>query len=86
MSAVNPINRLKTMLLMLLLFSCKSCLTETPWTAASQASLSPTIYWSLPKFMSFELEMLLMCPHLKKHVLLISVFLLCVKNGTVVAR
>ena len=27
----------------------------TPWTAARQASLSLTISWSLPKFMSIEL-------------------------------
>ena len=29
----------------------------TPWTAACQASLSITIFWSLPKFMSIELVM-----------------------------
>ena len=29
-------------------------LFATPWTAASQASLSPTIAQSLPKFMSIE--------------------------------
>ena len=29
----------------------------TPWTAARQASLSLTISWSLPKFMSIALEM-----------------------------
>ena len=30
----------------------------TPWTAAHQASLSLTVSWSLPKFMSIELMML----------------------------
>ena len=39
----------------------------TPWTAAYQASLSLTISWSLPKFMSFESVMpsnhlILCCP------------------------
>ena len=29
----------------------------TPWTVACQASLSLTISWSLPKFMSIELVM-----------------------------
>ena len=47
----------------------------TPWTAALQASLSLTVSWSLPKFMSIELMMLsnhpiLYCPLL----LLPSVF------------
>jgi len=32
-------------------------LSVTPWTAACQASLSLTISWSLPKFMSVELVM-----------------------------
>ena len=32
-------------------------LFATPWTAARQASLSLTISWSLPKFMSIELVM-----------------------------
>ena len=39
---------------LLLLFSCpviSDCFV-TPWTAAHQASLSLTISWSLPKFMS----------------------------------
>ena len=44
------------------LFSCycsvpQSCLTLTPWTAASQTSLSFTISQSLLKLMSFELVM-----------------------------
>ena len=34
-------------------------LFATPWTAALQASLSFTIFWSLLKFMSIELVMLL---------------------------
>ena len=38
----------------------------TPWTAAHQASLSPTIFWSLPKFTFIELVMpanhLILCP------------------------
>ena len=33
-------------------------LFETPWTAAHQASLSLTIQWSLPKFMSIASVML----------------------------
>ena len=37
----------------------KSCPTLCdPWTAALQASLSLTVSWSLPKFMSIELMML----------------------------
>ena len=32
-------------------------LSVTPWTAACQASLSLTISWSLPKFMSIDLMM-----------------------------
>ena len=32
--------------------------SETPWTAACQATLSLTISWSLPKFMFIELMML----------------------------
>ena len=37
----------------------KSCLTLCdPWTLAHQASLSPTISWSLLRFMSIELVML----------------------------
>ena len=32
-------------------------LSVTPWTTACQASLSLTISWSLPKFMSIELVM-----------------------------
>ena len=32
-------------------------LFATPWTAAHQFSLSPTISWSLPKFMSIALVM-----------------------------
>ena len=47
----------------------------TPWTAATQASLSLTISWSLPKFMSIELVMvsshLILCPPL---LLLPSIF------------
>ena len=36
----------------------KSCPTlHPPWTAACQSSLSLTISWSLPKFMSIELVM-----------------------------
>ena len=42
-------------------------LFATPWTAACQTSLSLTISWSLPKFMSIELVMpsshlILCCP------------------------
>ena len=42
-------------------------LFATPWTAACQASLSITNYWSLPKLMSIELVMpsnhlILCCP------------------------
>ena len=48
-------------------------LFATPWTAACQASLSLTISWSLPKFMSIELVMpsnhLILC-----HSLLPSIF------------
>ena len=32
-------------------------LSMTPWTTACQASLSPTISWDLPKFMSIGLVM-----------------------------
>ena len=39
--------------LLLLLFS-HQLMFVTPWTAARQASLSLTISWSLPKFMSIE--------------------------------
>ena len=44
-------------------------LSATRWTAAHQASLSLTISWSLPKFMSISLLMpsshlILWCPHL----------------------
>ena len=35
----------------------KSCSICDPWIAAAQASLSLTISWSLPKFMSTELVM-----------------------------
>ena len=43
------------------------CLFVTPWTAACQASLSFTISWNLPKFMSIALVMpsshlILWCP------------------------
>ena len=38
---------------MLLSPSCVQ-LFVTPWTAACQASLSLTIWWSLPKFMSLS--------------------------------
>ena len=48
---------------------------ETPWTAAQQASLSLTISWSLPKFISIELMMpsnhLILCHPL---LLLSSIF------------
>ena len=42
-----------------LLFSCQAvCDSSRPsWTAACQASLSLTISWSLPKFMSIDLMM-----------------------------
>ena len=42
-----------------LVVQLSSCvwLFETPRTAACQASLSPTIPWSLPNFMSIELVM-----------------------------
>ena len=47
----------------------------TPWTAAPQASLSLTISWNLPEFMSIELVMasshLILCPPL---LLLPSIF------------
>ena len=61
---------------LLLLFSCQiMSLSATPWTAASQTSLSLTICQSLPKFMFIPLVMpasllLLWCPLL----LLPSVF------------
>ena len=43
---------------MLLLFSHPVMSdSATPWAAARQASLSLTISWSLPKFMSIELVM-----------------------------
>ena len=49
-------------------------LFETRWTAALQASLTLTIYWSLPKFMSIESAMpsnhLIIC----RSILLLSVF------------
>ena len=46
---------------------------HTPWTAACQVSLSLTVSWSLPKFMSIELVMLskhliLYCPPLSPSV------------------
>ena len=43
------------------LLSCAS-LFVTPWTAACQVSLSLTISWSLPKFMS--IESMIPCNHL----------------------
>ena len=50
-------------------------LFATPWTAARQASLSLTISWSLPKFMSIELVMpsnrLILC---RTFLLLPSIF------------
>ena len=62
---------------LLLLFSQPSCVQPfaTPWTAAHQASLSLTISWSLPKFMSIASVMpsshlILWCPLL----LLSSIF------------
>ena len=36
-------------------------LFATPWTAAHQGPLCLTIFWSLPKFMSIESVMLLVC-------------------------
>ena len=44
--------------------------SETPWTAARQASLSSTISWSLLKFMSIEPVML------SNHLILCRPFLL----------
>ena len=50
-------------------------LFATPWTAAHQASLSSTIFWSLPKFMSVELLMLSNHPVLCHPLLLLpSIF------------
>ena len=50
-------------------------LFATPWTAAHQVSLSLTISWSLPKFMSIELVMpsnrLILC---RPFLLLLSIF------------
>ena len=50
-------------------------LSVTPWTTACQASLSLTISWSLPKFMSIELVMpsnrLILC---RTFLLLPSIF------------
>ena len=45
---------------LLVVVQLPSCvwLFSTPWTAARQASLSLTISWSLPKFMSISLMML----------------------------
>ena len=45
----------------------KSCLFETPWTAAHQTSLSLTVSWSLPKFISIASvtpfsHLILWCP------------------------
>ena len=45
----------------------KSCLFETPWTAAHQTSLSLTVSWSLPKFISIASvtpfnHLILCCP------------------------
>ena len=49
-------------------------LFATPWTAACQASLSLTIFWSLPKFLSIESVMpsrhLIFC----RPLLLLSIF------------
>ena len=51
------------------------CLFVTPWTAAHQASLSPSISWTLPKFMFIALVMpsnhLILCNSL---LLLSSIF------------
>ena len=65
---------LKTLVVVVQLPSCV-WLFATPWTTAHQASLSLTISWSLPKFMSFESMMpsnhLILCRPL---LLLLSVF------------
>ena len=45
----------------------------TPWTAARQASLSLTISWCLPKFLSFESVMPSNHPILQSQEKLISV-------------
>ena len=45
--------------LLFLLFSWQVMSNSiTPWTAARQASLSLTISWSLPKFMSIEADII----------------------------
>ena len=49
-------------MLLLLLFSRPVGLFATPWTATHQATLSLTISWNLPKFMSIALVM--PCSHL----------------------
>ena len=48
-------------------------LFATSWTAAHQASLSLTIFWSLLKFMSFKLAML------SHHLILCLALLLCLQ-------
>ena len=50
---VQPCVALKNDKMSLLLFSCVQ-LFGTPWTAARQASLSFTFYWSLLKLMSIK--------------------------------
>ena len=58
----------------------KLCLTRTPCTAACQASLSLTVSWRLPKFMSIESVMpsshLILC-----HPLLLLFFSLSQHRG-----
>ena len=46
----------------------------TPWTAAHQASLSLTLSWSLPKFMSIELVLL------PNHLILCHTLLFCFRS------
>ena len=48
---------LLNLFLLLVQFLSLVCLFVTPWTAAHQASLSFTICWSFPKFMSTALVM-----------------------------
>ena len=60
-------------MVVVLLISCVR-LFATPWTAALQASLSLTISWSLPKFISIEL---MMPSH---HLILCYLLLLCLQS------
>ena len=46
----------------------------TPWTAACPASLSITIFWSLPKFVSIELVMT------SNHHILATLFFFCLQS------